>query len=266
MPFTTRLATASDYATFARLFPELHIPDPLPDMEQFRQRMLPRVLLVDEGAATIAYAFWLVYGQTAHIVHVVVDSNVRGRGAGHAIMDALRNVLRDEGCTRMYLNVKRDNVAALRLYERAGLHIEHDTWVMRIDWNRIDRLIENHDAEVCRIAPQDDAELAARFTIPVEKIGILCARPGVVLIGLREASQFVAFAAFDQAVPIVYPFRVMRCELAGSLLLACRQHADLARFDFVRVNVEGDVALKERLLHAGGDVTFEIVQMGAALR
>lgn len=265
MSFSTRLAAPSDYATITRLFPELHIPDPLPDVEHFTQRMLPRVLLLDDRDATVAYAFWQVYGRTAHIVHLVVDPRSRGRGAGRVIMGALRDVLRGEGCTRMYLNVKRDNVAALRLYQRAGLHIEHDTWLMRIDLKDIDLLVENDDCEVCPIDPRDDAELAARFVLPVERIGVLRARPGMALIGLREASQIVAFAAFDPAVPIAYPFRVARRELARPLLQACREHVDRSRFDFLHLNVEGDAALKDTLLRAGGEVSFEVVQMGAAL-
>src|SRR5437773_2813151 len=101
MPLRTRVATAADYGAFARLFPELRVPDPLPSEEQFARRMLPRVLLLagDDGE-TIGYAFWQRYGRMAHVVQVVVDPRTRGRGGGAALMEAVRVEVVRAGCSR----------------------------------------------------------------------------------------------------------------------------------------------------------------------
>ena len=107
MTFSTRLATASDHPAFARLFPELGVADPLPEAERFSRHVLPRVLLLCEDIQPVAYAFWQVHGRTAHVVQVVVDPRTRGRGAGRALLEALRSRLTSKGFARWYLNVKR---------------------------------------------------------------------------------------------------------------------------------------------------------------
>jgi N-acetylglutamate synthase len=44
----------------------------------------------------------------------------RGRGAGRSVLHALADWAIDQQATRMYLQVERDNAAAMHLYERAG--------------------------------------------------------------------------------------------------------------------------------------------------
>jgi len=44
----------------------------------------------------------------------------RGQGAGAAVLAAAARAARERGCTRLYLQVERDNPEALRLYARAG--------------------------------------------------------------------------------------------------------------------------------------------------
>jgi GNAT superfamily N-acetyltransferase len=265
MAFTTRIATAADYPSFARLFPELRVDDPLPSAERFDRQMLPRVLLLGEGDETVGYAFWQVYGPTAHVVQIVVDPRARGRGAGRALLDAVRAAVTREACTRWYLNVKRDNVPALRLYERCGFRPELEIWAMRIAWAQVDALPESIGAVACTPMPDDDAAIAARFGLDRERLPLLRARPGTTLVALREEGSIVAFTAFDPAFPGAYPFRVARTELGRPLLDACRIHADLARFDFVRVAVEGDAALKDALCAVGAEISFALIQMGDAI-
>jgi GNAT superfamily N-acetyltransferase len=265
MGLTTRVATAADYSSFARLFPELRVDDPLPTADRFTLQMLPRVLLLCEGDETVGYAFWQVYGPTAHVVQVVVDPRARGRGAGRALLDAVRAAVTREACTRWYLNVKRDNVPALRLYERCGFRPELEIWAMRITWAQVDALAGASNTVACTPMPDDDAAIAARFGLDRERLPLLRARLGTTLVALREEGSVVAFAAFDPAFPGAYPFRVARAELARPLLDACRIHAELARFDFVRVAVEGDASLKDVLCAVGAEISFALVQMGAAL-
>lgn len=265
MAFRTRAATAADYPSFARLFPELRVPDPVPSAEHFAAHVLPHVLLLCDGAATLGYAHWRLYGRTAHVVNVVVDPSARGRGGGRVLLDAVRELVVRAGCTRWYLNVKRDNEPALRLYRACGLAVEHEAWALRLAWAQVDRLAGDGAAVPLRPAPADDAAIAARFALDPERLALLRARPTTILTALREHDAWVAFTAFDPQFPGAYPFRVTRIGLARPLLDACRPHAALDRFDFLRLTIEGDAALKDVLLAAGADLAFSLLQLGAPL-
>jgi GNAT superfamily N-acetyltransferase len=265
MTFVARDATTSDYTVFRRLFPELGVHDPPPSAEQFERMRAHVVLLWDDGDP-VAYTFWQSYGRTAHVVHVVVDPRARGRGAGRALMDAVRLRAIEKGCARWYLNVKRENAAAIRLYERCGLRFELDAWAMRMEWAQVDGLERVSGAVVFTPEAGEDAELGARFNLYPERIAALRARPGLVLIALREEGAPAGFAAFDPAFPGAYPFRVARPELARPLLDAIRPHARMDQFDFVRLTVEGDRPLADALKAAGAEVSFELVQMSAPLQ
>ncbi|MDB4994794.1 MAG: hypothetical protein JWM74_2226 [Myxococcaceae bacterium] len=261
-----RLAMSSDYDAFARLFPELAVPDPVPTEAQF-EKMLPRVVVLSEGDDILGYAFWQVYGTTAHVVHVVVAPNARGRGAGARLMANVRERVIAEGCVRWYLNVKKDNAPALRLYEREGLRHAVEAMTMRLPWTAVDALgsAAITGIEAFEPSPSDDAAIAARFGIHRERIALLRARPGFVLRALREAQHagvLVGFTAFDPSFSSAYPFRVARPELARPLFEALRPHA---RQPELVVSVEGDPALAHALVTAGGRVDFELVQLGAAL-
>ena len=265
MAFTTRMATVADHPSFVRLFAELHVPDPVPGAEAFAAEMLPRVLLLCEDGATVGYASWRLYGPTAHVVHVVVDPGWRGRGGGRALLAAVRAAVVRAGCTRWYLNVKRDNAPALALYRRCGFAVERESWAMRIGWAEVDAIAAEGAAAPCSPAPADDAAIAARFGLPPERLAMLRARPGTALVALREQGEIVAFAAFAPSYPGAYPFCAARPGLLRALLDACRAHADRERFDFVRVTVEGDAALERALAAAGAQVSFALFQMGASL-
>lgn len=264
MSFSVRVAVPADYPTFARLFPELGVADPLATSEQFASRMLPRVVVLEEERDALGYSFWNIYGKTAHVVHVVVDPRARGRGAGRALMDDVRRRVSGEGCTRWYLNVKQDNVAALCLYQRCGMSIETEGWAVQTTWAALATLPGTTDGVTQHVpSPGDDAALAVRFDLDRERIAVLRARPGVVLLVLREGDVPAAFAAFDPAFPGVYPVRVARANLARPLFDAFRPHA---RVEHVNVFVEGDRELFARMQNAGAELQHAIYRMGAGLR
>src|ERR1700690_2886530 len=114
---SVRDASVEDYEVFALLFRELKIPDPVPTPAQFEARMLSSTIVAKNGARPVGYAHWRFYGATAHIVHVVVAPEPRGRGVGGALMKDLQGRARARESTRWYLNVKADNAPAIRLFE-----------------------------------------------------------------------------------------------------------------------------------------------------
>ena len=258
MDVEIRPARADDYAAFTRLFGELAIPDPVPSAERFETTLVPqmRVAVADE---VIGYVTWRPYGSLVHVVQLAVDRNMRGRRIGESLLEHVRGEALALGCERWYLNVKRDNTPALRLYERCGFRHELEAVVMKLPWAQVPPATDIRIAE-----PDEDAAIAARFKIPAERITTLRAR-GMRMIALRDAAgAVIGFAPFDPGFPGAPSFYADRPELAPALLAAIRAYA-LPQYDFVRLTVEGDRALADAVLALGAELTFEILRLGAPL-
>jgi GNAT superfamily N-acetyltransferase len=263
MSFSIRDATAEDYPVFAHLFPALGTDDPLLTRTEFAARMLPSVIVAEEGGTPVGYTFWQIHGPRAHVVHVVVDEGARSRGAGRALMGEVRRRVLAAGCSRWVLNVKQENAAAIRLYEKCGLVIEQEGWALRTEWSQLASLREPlGEVALYTPPPEEDALIASRFGETAERLGILRSRTGVVLAGLREAGVPVAFAAFDPAFPGVYPVRLARVDLARPLFEGLRPHA---RDPHVQIFVEGDHALYDELRARGAQIRHAMYRMGSAL-
>jgi ribosomal-protein-alanine N-acetyltransferase len=56
----------------------------------------------------------------AEILSVAIDVHCRGRGLGHRLLDLHLRRLAGLGVHTVFLEVEQDNVAACRLYARAG--------------------------------------------------------------------------------------------------------------------------------------------------
>lgn len=72
----------------------------------------------DEPVAAFC-AFWLVVDQ-AHINNLAVRPELRGRGLGTHLLQSILVEARHLGATSLMLEVRRSNVAAQRLYAKAG--------------------------------------------------------------------------------------------------------------------------------------------------
>ena len=81
------------------------------------------VLRTAEHAVGGFCAFWLVVDQ-AHINNLAVRPELRGRGLGTRLLEAILVEARHLGATSLTLEVRRSNIAAQRLYARAGFY-EH---------------------------------------------------------------------------------------------------------------------------------------------
>ena len=66
-------------------------------------------------------AFWLVAGQ-AHINNLAVRPELRGRGLGTQLLEAITVEAAHLGADILTLEVRRSNEPARRLYERAGFY------------------------------------------------------------------------------------------------------------------------------------------------
>jgi ribosomal-protein-alanine N-acetyltransferase len=66
-------------------------------------------------------AFWLVVDQ-AHINNLAIRPELRGHGLGTHLLESIVTEARHLGATSLMLEVRRSNVAAQRLYAKAGFH------------------------------------------------------------------------------------------------------------------------------------------------
>jgi GNAT superfamily N-acetyltransferase len=255
-----RAARADDYADFTRLFAELEIPDPLPTPDRFVASIVPVMSVATLDDQVVGFVTWRQYGDLAHVMQVAVDRHVRGQRIGQQLLDHARAAARTAGCTRWYLNVKRDNTSAIRLYTRCGLTLELESTLLKLEWARAPRV----DAVNASLATADeDAEIAARFNLPLERIQMFRGRPTFRMITLRDAAgTLIAFAPFDPTFPGTPTLCAASPDLAPVLVEAIRLHAD-SQFDFVRLCIEGNRALTDALMSLGAEVMFEILRLSA---
>ncbi|MEO6775261.1 MAG: GNAT family N-acetyltransferase [Kofleriaceae bacterium] len=268
MTMEIRGAVEDDYPSFVRLFGELSIPDPTPPRDRYVAQIVSRMLVAREGDLVIGYAIWRAYGTTAHVPNVVVDPAWRGRRVGQRLLERVRELACAAGCTRWYLNVKADNAAAIRLYERCGFALDQESWALSIRWAAALGIPFDPELATSLVRPEDDAELSERFGMAPERIAAFRTRAtGSVLVAVHapEGGGPVAFAAFNPHHPGAHPFVVRRADLAGNLLRACHGYADLESFDFIRLTVEGDRPLYDSLIASGATLTFALLQLASPL-
>ncbi|MCL2449771.1 MAG: GNAT family N-acetyltransferase [Polyangiaceae bacterium] len=261
MSLVVRDATPGDYDVFARLFPQLHVPDPLLSAAQFAEQMLPHTVIADDGAP-VGYAHWRFYGATAHVVHVVVDARARHRGVGRALMHEIRRRAVARGASRWYLNVKADNAPAIALYERMGMSLEQRGWSMHTDWAALRALPRVTRSLAIELSDDAISRFASDHGLDPERLALVRRRPAVVFAALRDDGGTCAIAAFDPGFPSIHPIVVARPDYAPALFDALFPHA---RQPEVYVPVEGDVALATAIRRGGAKLRHEILRMAAPL-
>jgi ribosomal protein S18 acetylase RimI-like enzyme len=75
-------------------------------------------------------------GTEMFLYELGVDEDARGRGIGHALVEALAALARERGCYGMWVGTEPDNVAARRTYERAGARSTPAHLILEWDFTR----------------------------------------------------------------------------------------------------------------------------------
>jgi ribosomal protein S18 acetylase RimI-like enzyme len=78
-------------------------------------------LLAEEGGRLIGVLGYVVSGGACEVLTLFVDD--RRRGVGSALIAAVKDAARREGCTRLWVITTNDNVSALRFYQRRGFRL-----------------------------------------------------------------------------------------------------------------------------------------------
>lgn len=119
---TIRRATEADTEAIAQLEPTLFgstawsasmIREELTAAHRF-------YIVAEEHNNIVGYAGILCIGIEADVQTIAVTEAGRGRGLGSTLLNSLITEARSRNAEHMFLEVREDNAAAIRLYERTG--------------------------------------------------------------------------------------------------------------------------------------------------
>ncbi len=124
VPFRIRPARAADRAPLIALENRVFVADRM-SARQWRRHLgsdSAAVLVADRDRALIGagVVFFHVSHRIARLYSISVAPEARGEGVGEALLAAAERLAKRHGATAMRLEVRTDNVAAQRLYERRG--------------------------------------------------------------------------------------------------------------------------------------------------
>lgn len=258
---TIRDATAGDYPAFARLMPELGVDDPIPSRDHFVRELMARTLVATRGNDVVGYALLEVLADTGYVRNIVSDREHRRAGVGRELMYALRDRFRDAGATTWCLNVKPDNVVAIRLYEDCGLASAYRSSIVRIPATV--SLSPPDGTELSAIRPDEDAALETRFGLLGGQLTGSRGRTACQLVKLSRRGEIVGIGVYSSAIPGAFPFRVVEPALGLPFVAHLRTLSPPT--PFVQLAVEDDDALTSALLAAGGYQQLEILHMRGRL-
>jgi len=122
--FLIRRATVTDLPALLALERSAFTTDHL-SPRQYRQHLDSPTAIVlvaadESGVLGTALVFFRRESDLARLYSIAVAHDARGRGVGEALLAAVEQAALRRGARRMRLEVRQDNAAAMRLYERGG--------------------------------------------------------------------------------------------------------------------------------------------------
>lgn len=72
------------------------------------------------------------YRKQLNIEAICVDENCRGNGIGTLLLEYIKNIGKEQGCTDMYLTVNQENKNAIKVYEKFGFKVKNIAYMMKI--------------------------------------------------------------------------------------------------------------------------------------
>ena len=122
-----RPAVESDQCDLVRLENETFDSDRLSARQWARHlRSDSAGILVAPGKPDLLGALVLFFrrgSDIARLYSLAIAANARGQGIGNRLLAAGEQAARNQGCSRLRLEVRRDNRAAQRLYQRRGYRV-----------------------------------------------------------------------------------------------------------------------------------------------
>jgi GNAT superfamily N-acetyltransferase len=256
-----RSATPADYATFVRLFPELRVPDPVPDAATWGRDMMPTSFVVERDGTSIGIAYYQVLDRVGFLRQIITDPTVRRSGAGRALMDVVREKCRSAGCAEWCLNVFPHNTAAVTLYETYGFARAYESKVVELGWARLDGTSACAEARV--IEPADDAHVEHQTKMIAGLLGDARSKGRILrMIEDGRGGPVNAAAIFDPAFPGAYPYWAHAIDHAIALLHGLRPHRR-PQDDSLRIVLADQPEIAAGLIALGGHLRMETMHMRA---
>lgn len=100
-----------------------NLSSPFPwDLEIFRGCMGPTYvcLVLEADAETVGFAVASAAAREGHLLNIAIDPGCRCRGLGTLLLGAVLDVLEQRSAINVFLEVRRSNNSAIRLYRRFG--------------------------------------------------------------------------------------------------------------------------------------------------
>lgn len=94
------------------------------DVEADRLRSVTEAWIARDGDQIVGFAFLQVVADEAELHTIGVDRERRRAGVGRALLERAVEGVRARGAARLFLEVARDNPAAIALYESMAFTIE----------------------------------------------------------------------------------------------------------------------------------------------
>lgn len=117
----------TDLALLAQLETELFAADAWSEQTWWAELAgRPRrdyVVAVDGADVVLGYAGLDVSGDTADVMTIATITSARGSGVGWRLLDELLRRAAEHGVVAVLLEVRADNLAARKLYERSGFEL-----------------------------------------------------------------------------------------------------------------------------------------------
>ena len=72
------------------------------------------------------------YRKQLNIDAICVDEKYRGKGIGTKILDNIKEIAKNKGCTDLYLTVNQENENAIKVYEKFGFKVKNIAYMMKL--------------------------------------------------------------------------------------------------------------------------------------
>lgn len=280
-PFRIRPGTASDYAAYVALFPELGVDNRTPSQESFESIMAPNSFVAERSQVpsdVIGFAYFQLLEGLTYIRNVIVEPRARRQGVGRALMNAIDERARESASTAACLNVKAANEAAIALYASCGFARAYESQTVRIAWADVARAPEPGSPSALvrtRIAaPEEYAHVEATMGVAPGLIAFARNNGRIPIVAegpsnpaMREDASghtLRGIALFAPRIPRAFPFRANSPDDAFALLRAMKFHA-MPEDETVNVTIEDQPGITEALLSARATLRDELVHMRASL-
>ena len=99
-----------------------HIPWSLESIQQELTNNLARYIVAMDSDSNKVIGFagmWIIAGE-GNITNIAVDADFKRVGIGYNLLSALFDICKKENCPDITLEVRVSNIAAQKLYEKAG--------------------------------------------------------------------------------------------------------------------------------------------------